>query len=501
MARITGGLQKVNSGFRKTSAGVKLGKMIFDPSTQANISPVLIADLLKRAGVPVPKGVTVSLASAQLIMSGGALVNGIEQGKSIAQLSGVGLNVGRATLTLLETCGLMNPNEPAAMIMQTALDGALVLASGGLNILADIAFFFDLIMDFGALFGLGGPNDEEKRQKAFELAQGALDKKYYSIIKPESIEAAKYLKAYQDKKISVVEMLGNVAIVAPDLFPSYFPELKAFFPVDIKMLKFSGEYNGQSAVAVKQWERLRSTDRQEVQLDIAKALIMPVLDQYRIHSAMLRGGNHISVVDMAILSMFPNYFDFVSPDFNVVPVLNRLALNTDDLGAYISVPVESKLTPTRIDSGITFNGVDYVSSKKSVPALSPEKSTKTAVEKAVRQWGSWPVVKGLEANDRQGYRLIKNFWSIMSLAEMIKWDNFFVDSVKIGGKGPTDQIMAKNFGSYPAQISEKHRNLQFLSMARKMNQFALSNVAGFYGKKASEIKMRPIVAGLPAAIM
>lgn len=397
MTTVTGGIAQVNQGFRTTAAGVTLGRALFDPHFQVNLSPAMVSNLLRAAGVPIPKGVDVAVATGQAIMAGGALVDGIEAGVSIGADIAGSINLIGDVLNVFELCGLVDPNSPPAKACNFIGALALVIACGGVNVLADLALVLDII---STIFSEQAKVEAEHKQidqaalgRAATLARNinrdAFKNWYANKTGLEATTAAVQFGDYHTGKISVFQMMGNVAEQSPDLFTNYFPNLKSFFPpVIVSSPQFSAtaSYIGakdpqfgdmannnqallndpifQMIMGVSYVKKMTYTDTTDfdyysiqndhatVQQALFKYFYQMPIEPYRILSSMTQDQlrqygfpsgseklglkphanpvRRMSVEDMAILSLFPPYFTQMSPDLDVSVFLMNLGLTPKD---------------------------------------------------------------------------------------------------------------------------------------------------------------------------
>lgn len=325
----------------------KAGNKLFT-SGNLMLAPSAISSILRTAGIPVPKGVEVSLESAQILMAGGQIVSNVETGASIGSyVTPVGAAV-EATLKLGEAIGWLDSKSPAVQAVELGLDLALVVAGGGLNVLADIKLVFDVVANIQA------------SANAAEVVKGEanslLQKFIYSRQKPQRDALAVNYAKYQNGQMSVFELMGAVAIQSPDLFPNFFPQLQAFMPAEIlhvcalagESTLFGGYRDYTACTDIKTTMATKGT----VQNAILQAYVFnPLLPFYDLdkasidHDSLLKYGfpkesginshanpvHRISTHSLALLSMFPPYIDFIGKDFNIVPILQSLDLTPSDI--------------------------------------------------------------------------------------------------------------------------------------------------------------------------
>lgn len=228
MAEAQKTLNEVAGGFRKTAAGAKLGKILFDPATQNKISVTDIATLLRQAGLPVTNEMRVGAATAQIIIAGGSFANSASAANQIKAVTAPTLAIINGTLEILDAIGLMSKKEPAAQGVSFLGSAALMMSCGGLNILADVAFVFQII---GFLLTQDKPVDIAKVRS--ELLKQSVEKAKSWLkgrTETQLTTAASLFGQYHSGDLSIFQMMGGVAQKSPDLFLKYFPEFEAFIP-------------------------------------------------------------------------------------------------------------------------------------------------------------------------------------------------------------------------------------------------------------------------------
>lgn len=422
------GISNVAADFRKTATGVKLTRMLFDPAMQASLNPVQITGMLRSLGFDLPKEMIVTADVAQIIMSGGALITDIEKGAEIGQMVNPSINIIKVGVDLLEVAGLMSADDPAARLLQFGTDLALVLMSGGTNVLADIGLVLDIIKE---AFSFNPPDlTPQLSAQAKNEANNALYRYLYGtgsytpakeiklpmfgnrvlatlpavtvppgIIRDQMNRAANRALDFQDKKIDIFEMMGDVAAESPALFYNYFPAMKALLPPslvtytatstvqyhqstglfglgsgrDYKITEsasatieemLSGRNALQNAIllkylddAVHTYQILGVTGLSEKQAGFEggfKKEYYALLKDYVFGGARQYGGGYaatnptrpdipahpnfvprIKMEMLCLLHFFPPYLDVVGPRFDIKPYLYNLGVTPNDLGSSV----------------------------------------------------------------------------------------------------------------------------------------------------------------------
>lgn len=551
--------------FRKTSAGIDLGRKLFNPSSLSSLSPTAITSLLKKAGIDVPGGVQVGADVAQIIMAGGAFSKIPSNAASIGAYAIPVTAVISAVMDIFQEIGLIEKDSPAAMLSTEALLILMVAAGGGMNILADIALAVYTIVN------LVFPKDERPQVRAELDSLLRTDARtwYEDRVNAQFKSAAVQFNDYQQGKLSTFEMLGGIALSSPDLFLNYFPEMKTFLPpVHMKKCfyreknaKWGGIFGvGRMTDTVKrqfclEFESLSYQTRGSLQNAFVDNYVLQPLAPYRFLMANASNRNflskygypekakslgvfdhrrpvsRISLMDTVLLSLFPPYFNYLSDDFDVKPFLRALGITPSMLGYRV---VEDEMDvgdyggfATPQSAPFTFNGVDFFTDNQkrynsNVVDYNYELNQATQrdragniegllslpkAERVVTEWGITPFIpEGMRekipnvylagmgssklASDVSGYRNIQNLWATLSTIDRLRADRFF---------GEHNFREIDSIGLTMNAMQERHRYIQGVSVAKKLNLMARQNVASFYGVAVEKVEFLPPVEGRPGA--
>lgn len=346
--------------FRQTAAGVKLGKIIFNPTTQGQISPAQITSLLRQAGLPIPKEVEVGVGVAQVLMAGGAFVQAAQTAQTIGQIAKPTLSLVQAAFTVLQLVGIIDADEVSVRAIALGITTAAVISSGGMNIIADIALLVQLSIE--VMF----PSDERPkvRQELQKLTYENGKRWWLDRVSTQYQARMKLTKDYIDKKISCFEFVGEMALQSPDTFSNYFPEYKAFIPPYLFHACFTSwkdanhggflMFGRETETVVESFcfdFETVAVSRQFMQEVFLRKYITDPFSPYWLLSKMPKSqllkygfppdtkglsyhANPVSRIpfsSLAVLSMASKSFDFVGNDFDVVPVLEQLGVTPYDL--------------------------------------------------------------------------------------------------------------------------------------------------------------------------
>lgn len=416
--------------FRKTAAGVKLGKILFTQDLQRTLTSPQIVNLMLAAGIPVPKGTVIAADTAQLIIAGGAFTDAADEASAIGDLINPGIGVIKAAADLLAVCGLMDARSPAAQVMNLGIQAAMVIAAGGLNILADIGFALTLITDLFC-----APDTRAQMQALSKQQAQRWDSQYINAVYIASKkQAAHNFAMYQSGQLSLFQYVNAIAQESPELFYEYFPKLGAFLPPASvqRVVTTAGneaQHGGFAGVGTSSsWEVASFTGTykqfhitpQALAQDLINQLILKPWGPYGwLNSACgntkllkdygyplgcaqlgvkkpvgsLQPLRRLTIQDWSILSLIPPYPHFALPTTDIRRVMLAFGITPHDLGYDIfNSEFEGYYGATgqaipRVPP-ITINGVDY---------FTPQQSRDIQAERAMDSY-----LQGLAKLDREG---------------------------------------------------------------------------------------------------
>lgn len=528
-------IKKVSNAFRTSAAGVKLGRVLFDPGLQGKISPAQIASLLRQAGIPIPSEVTVGLQAAQLIMSGGTLATQLSSGAlSAMQIGQVSANYISALIAFFKTTGLLE-DSIAVRTVQMGVDLALVCASEGANVYADIALAMDVMQ--AVLFP---PDERPQVTQALDRLNHQNAKAWILDRTKSQIAAAHQLIAdYQDKKISMFEFVGEFAIQSGDAFPNYFPDYKVFIPPRVLTKSFvqEGEANhggflfiGRETDVIRRVLNVDVTTTQGTShRDVVRGFISKFITDPYAPYFILNRRQGIDFASLACLSVLSDDFDYIPENFDIIPTLQKLLLMPSDLSYSEFLFGEMGYVPQKFLPGKLSESVSYASAGISLngmpldskAALQNKKvqldnySRKLAlkceaegdilrltkiplVRDILKKWGQLPSLteaeyKALpnsyrvtEAGDKTDYRNIQNFFSAVSIMDIMSGD------VWLNKFGDLSDLLQGVKWILPMrdQMEAYFEKMFNLSTFRYMNIKSRDNVAKFYNTSVDKIEFK-----------
>lgn len=545
-------IQKVAKGFRASNQGLKLGRALFDPNVQFKLSPTQITNLLRDIGVDIPSEVGTTLAAGQMIMSGGAFVNSFSAGKDILQITQLGLATTNQAMGVLQALGLVDYNTVFGRTISLASNAAAVISSGGLNILADIAFIADLISNI--LF----PIDErpQVRQMLKQMNYQAANQWWQDRQKPQSEARLKLIDDYQKNKISMFEFIGEFALQSPDSFLNYFPEYGIFLP-PVAMKKCwtarqTAAYGGFLFIGRSEEEIIEEFCLDYKTIFATKNILNNVFFQkyigdpmspYIFLSAMTKSyvdnyGFHpngkikkhpdaiyprIGADLLALLSVITKQFDYIPDDFDIAPILRNIRMTPYQLGyktlfrqsmTETDFYLSNDVLPT---AAITFNGVDLRIDRSSAAKKAKiirDRYTAEKIEAAdqagdieallkipeakaiIQEWGVLPYLDPNIEKLLPVYRVtdknsVVNYRNIQNYFSSYSVLNFMLKDSWLADYNFKDLVSYhQNFIKSAEAMQNWYRELNFSITAKYLNVMARENVASFFKTTQENVEFK-----------
>ncbi len=510
--------QKAAKDFRKTAAGIQLGKKLFSKDYY-KISPAQIVSLLRAAGVDVPKNVAITADVAQLIMAGGVITSKIEMGASIGSYADSTAIACAAAFELMKECGLIDPNSPLVDALTLGIDIVLVVSSYGANVVADIKLIVDIIT-------IAGDHPDVVGQ-AKAIANKNLNDYIWGRKKSQFDALSKNFVDYQEGKHNLFAMMGLIAEESPDFFYNYFPDAKVFIPPAILEIKYGvtssadtlfGGHTEGYAEALADILTVRDNSHAALANNLFNEFVTQHLDIYRTQAFAYDNGNKIPITDLMILSMLPPYTQNIPEGFKLSQLLKAQFLTPNDLDSNILSDLSIQNSVMH-QPAFTLNGVEYTGGPSQVDLTKQSVEDKKIVradsngninsllkipraKDKMDDWGNIQFIPGYPMLRNKVYtqqvskkafftRNLRNFWSALSILEAFRTDSYFQDQ--------KDNFARYEWIPQMKDIEEKHQKLQFLSTARHMNAQAYKNIASFLGTDTSKLKLlRKGSPGVPA---
>jgi hypothetical protein len=463
-----------------------------------------LRSILAGFGYVLPQDIVIPLEVAQVVMAGGAFVSALETANDIKAICVPGAGMLKASTALLKDLGVLG--EDAAQIKTLGADIAQVIASGGGNVVADLALLFDLASDLN-------PAAFNAKVKAAAYSDYNNVVKY--ILTPQKMAAANVIAGYTSGKINIFEAMGEIAQGAPGLFFNYFPELDNYIPSfmqNIVVHKEETNWTGQfSAYDVRGFIK-NVTNNQELVEDgiIQKYLLEPMAKFYKEN---LTGYRQISVDAMACLAMYTQNtkqpLSKVSPSWSAIPYLWQYKITpfilgdeqvfegifTSRLPNKDNIPYDNdfiQIPKVLIqEGGITFNGVqqytkeqlklmatreELIACEKRMMKLDQDGNIETLstipyAKMMLKQWASPKIAL-----------TISDYWQGLSISEQIKAAPYFK-------AGPIDLEKYGYLGTMQTFVKKYDYFHQF-AIAKGLNYLAYNNIARYLGTTADKIVMR-----------
>lgn len=536
---------------RKSQGGISFGKTIFDASTQGSVTPTQITNILKNLGIKVPPGVVVTADVAQMLMAGGSFVSNVEAGASLSQCLVPATGAINSALSLLEFTGLLDPNSPAAQLAQLGVDTALVVASGGLNVLADVALVIDVFK--GIFFGT------DTRPQVIAQCKAAAAKAAIAIANTrfsnEAKASAKSFSEYQTGKINIFDLLEQIAASDPDQFFNFWPDFKAWLPVSQMSITrgatgiahhggFCGVGRSDDVITeyytTPSWPTLKTDLLTLENVFLEKYILGPfypyIIIQSLVPSSLANYGfpkvdgttarisseppvySRISLSDLTAFSLVGG-FNWISPSFDLTNYMELYGITPHQLGYDLETILRSSMSASsllvKVSPGLTINGIEaftqgqaeqnelannseYIISKACSADEIGDIHTVLSlpgVKNILRLWGMMPSFPSgnYNLNNHPYYtdQTPNGYRNIQNYLAAISLADMFKNQIvgnTLNAFGTFNQLN-QFFPTSQAQIETQHKNIQMRYVSRVMNTLARDNIASFFGTTSSKLKL------------
>lgn len=335
-----------SSNVKKTALGVSFTKKLF--TSPESLSVKTTTAVLKQLGLNIPKEIEITNDVAQTVIAGGAIVDGLEAGKSLADLQSA-VNIGAAGIRQLSYLGEQN-GWGDADTMSTVRIGtsvAMLVATVGSDVTSWLALAGELA------------NISASSQGQAEInALMDLQDQYKNRISPQSKILADTFKDFQEKNISIYGVIAKMAVETPDLWPQVinpsspivqnFPDLMMLPIVNVNLTAKSsvekwGEWpwpaSGRYVLA--RWDAEKSMSFQTLDKKFDKEtaaqfffelLLKPWLTAYSIANDEIVGRGNMSMSNIAVLTYLIKPDGEISDKYDYVNMLQGACLTPYDFG-------------------------------------------------------------------------------------------------------------------------------------------------------------------------
>lgn len=262
--------------------------------------------ILKLAGVQ-GKTVNVGLDSAQIILAGGAVVKGLDAGKSILQCAGNITEGFAGAVALLADLGILD--KTVADFTGLAANGVMVISSAGANVLADIGLVISLIACVGDISSSLWGSRETVVRAAAEKSVATLNALIKGYTQPQIEYATTQLVLFKAGKLNPFDFISNVALHSPATFKKVFPGVAGYFPswTEKTFSTVSGAVSGGIFGSVSETNSrsytltdiLKTTPSEVKSILLNKFLFEPM----QAYEPYLTTTEHISLKALSMLSM------------------------------------------------------------------------------------------------------------------------------------------------------------------------------------------------------
>ena len=513
-------LLKFQDNLKKTQFGINFGKAIFSPGNQS-LSAKFLTEAMRQLGLPIPKGVTMTLEAAQMISSGQSAYTGYQTYKGLDNMKSVvspSVSTINLALSILQQCGLIKAESQEVQMIKVGTDIALIICSFGTNVYAWIS----LAMDITAI-------ELQNEANAKRLAYQGVSNYYQNLIRPQASAAASLFKEFQEGGISTFGFIGKLAEAAPDLWPQYFPQFQTWAPVwdaGVTVSSSSTNWYGSKSeyTAGLHWKSIRGYTPEQIKNFVFTYLIEPYLYPFLLAEKEYAGMGKLPLLQAFTLAMLGGqewlYAERGMSDLFKKTMITPWDMESHAIQDYFSTLEKPKLASTSVVSGdiSIFSKIRQAQNEKAMYTFnnrerlaacdilgrtdglftSPEVTKEIDRLTMYEPWqyheglGDWNESGRVELVGRERqisgpggagavWRKVKNYFAAMAMLDQMRADNYFKGWE--GGRYPEYA-----FFSTVADFEKYYRDLQLKMLIRRTNTMALANVALFLNTDISKLK-------------
>lgn len=330
---------------KRTNLGLSFTKKLFtEPEA---LSPKQILLVMKELGLQIPPEAVVTAEVAQIITSGQAVSEALENGKNLEDVKSA-TNATAASMRAINAIASKNGwiDQDTASIVSYGTNIGMIIASAGTNVAAWIGLAMDIASTIASKQG-------QADMRALEDVQA----KYKGMITGQSRIFGETFKDFQDGNISIYGLISKMAVETPALWPQVIKEgspLTAMFP-ELMMLptveknlwgygesKIWGNWPwpASGSYVLASWSSSKSVQYLTIdQMNKEQAaeyfftiLLKPWLTVYSIANEEIVGRGNMAMKDIAALSYLVNPQGEISDKDDYVNMLLGANLTPYDFG-------------------------------------------------------------------------------------------------------------------------------------------------------------------------
>lgn len=490
---------------KKTSLGLKFANRLFTRPDSLTISQ--ITTTLKVLGLKLPDGVEVAADLAQIISSGAAAYEAYQTADDIGAVANPTAGTMKLYAKFAEEQGWMD--DDTAMLVSIGANTAMIIGSGGADVKAWIGLAMDLgksalksemeakqMAAKGVMNWYKGRISEESQN--FVSALGALQKGEVGIFGFLSLAATKGTLIYESAVIKnpafekVREMLPGLNFLPIGSFTVQSEASSTTFYGDTKSANYKLKLQGLSSGKLN----LSPSEAMEFIFHFA---VKPYLQGYYDAEFKFSREGKASIFNAALLMGLEQSFLFGE---NIAPLLLKHLVSPSEIGeGNIILSMQNIAKSNAIVSSIgQTNDFDLTKAQliqaDQMGRIDLLMRDRDAIAK-INQAFSYPKTP-FQANvygdafKLQDWRNINNFLSVMDFMDLIYSDPLYKKL------RPEVITQYESFLPRSAVWQEKLQKLNTLSMTRKVNVLARSNVAYFLNTSPDKVKkISPPLVGEP----
>lgn len=488
--------KKFQNNLRTTSVGLKFADRLFKEPYKLDSRQIVTT--MRSLGLQIPEGLEVYADAAQMIASGQAIMDAYETATDYQELIKPSVSSIGAISAILSKNGMLTSEQSMAVNVGSSI--ALLIATGG----ADIRSWVSLALSVGSE-SMRAKVEAEMRAKEFAI------KSVTNIVKKEQLNMSRAFDLLQKGEVGIFGFLTESLTEGALLFDQSIVKNPAFGKINEYLpglqflpkgnVEFRGEASettwwGQTfsdsysvnieALATGKWK----LTRKEAFDFLFKFSVEPFLKPYLEMDMVLRSVGHASFFQVIPLIGLNENLRF---DYSCVETMKYNFISPSDLGYDLGKYLPNYVKSFGISSSEGFTSKSSYDKQKAIiadksgftPYLFKTQETKDFIDqnfgfqsKDFGQASSVMIQSGFSPWDAS------NFLASLDMLDCIVNDPIISE---LGGVEVIGQY-ASNFPRVQ-EMKERISHIINLSMIRKNNYLAKSNVASFLGLNTDKMKV------------
>lgn len=522
---------QISQNIKKTALGSKFVKTLYLEPEKLNAKTTTL--ILKQLGLEIPEGVLIANDAAQVMVSGQAIAEGLEAGKTLNDMQG-SVSLTASSFRALTAVGEKNKwvDEDSASLIRIGTSVTMLVASFGTDISSWVALALELSNTVAVKQGLADVN-------AILDAQN----KYKDRISPQAKILGDTFKDFQEKNISIYGVIAKMAVETPDLWPQVITPgspIVQNFP-DLMMLPTTGAsvrgvgsaemwgnwpWPASGRYVLARWNADKIIDFQTLGVNFNKEtaaefffeiLLKPWLAVYaKANDEIISAGN-MSMANIAALSYMVKPDGEISDQYDYVSMLQGSCLTPydfndpilDNIAAQFLKDsyqnVDTKFYEQAISFGVSGKNQGFVAYNKDLDAMRIKleqlrasddisiltkypyiaKKLQTYMDFQQTSFERDPTLGGrlnekFQEKSVRAWRKLHNYFAVVQMLDTFRKDSYL----------STTHYAQQLYPFMPSieMFDATVKRINYLSTVRSVNRLALANIANMLGTSVNKLQ-------------